>query len=231
MSLEELGAAVASALGVAVPDPFDDPYAGRDCPIPDGTRDDALCVAVEPARFFEFYMRRFWDKGYEPVAAERMVYDHGMRTTGTIDAIFRQRETGRVLLVDWKRRPEYTAPKFFSDRGFFDSPARDLRSCHETMALIQLNCYRGMLARAGPWFVPSTATTTTTTDPIALVPDELEIVSVYPGKPVESHPVPIDEALFASIAAHREAAVEAELSKISSEAADASRRTAVSDPI
>jgi PD-(D/E)XK nuclease superfamily len=67
-----------------------------------------------------------------PVAVEMCVFDRELLIAGTIDCIFRNTETNKLLLYDWKRRPTFTI-------GGSDS--------HYNHALFQLNLYRAILQR------------------------------------------------------------------------------------
>lgn len=67
-----------------------------------------------------------------PVAVEKCVFDKELLIAGTIDCIFRNIQTNKLLLFDWKRRKEFTLEGSDS---------------HYRHASFQLNLYREILQR------------------------------------------------------------------------------------
>ena len=129
-------------------------------------------------------------RGLRPLTLEQRVYDHDLRIAGTYDALFEHTPSGATWLFDWKRRSTYTTDCPWGRTGLPDTPAAALPECHASSARLQLNIYRGILKRAG----------------VCPVPSRLFIVSLHPALPppgFAEHEVPVDDALFDAVVAHR----------------------------
>jgi len=58
---------------------------------------------IELRQFLRWHDEWLVPAGYEPFRVELCMFDTALKLTGTIDALFRHRESGRLIMVDWKR--------------------------------------------------------------------------------------------------------------------------------
>ena len=81
--------------------------------------------------------------GWQPVAAEKMVFSLEYRLAGTIDAIFQR---GReILIVDWKTNEAIHRRNQYGQH--FLPPANELEDCEYNKYAIQLNLYKRILLK------------------------------------------------------------------------------------
>jgi len=174
--------AAAAATIPAVPAPRPPIY--EDC-VPRALVDDGVVVKAAHLRAFADYMR---ETDIVPVAAEKCVFAADLQMAGTVDAIFRRRATGELLLYDWKRRPEYTTENPWQC-GLPGTPVAAMPDCHHAHATVQLNLYRELLRRGE-----------------GLQIGEMHIISLHPAlADVLDSIVPIDLRLTAALLATRRA--------------------------
>lgn len=129
----------------------------------------------------------FERRGLSVIALEQCVYIPGLRMAGTIDAIFRDANSGKLLIYDWKRRPDFTTVNNFGERGFAGTPVADLPKCHLASAIVQLNLYREAWRRE-----------------LGEDASELHIVGIHPTLgSFTDHPIPVDGLRTAALLAHR----------------------------
>jgi len=83
--------------------------------------------------------------GWQPLAAEKMVFSMEYRLAGTIDAIFQR---GReILIVDWKTNEAIHKKNNFGQH--FLPPANSLEDCEFNKYTLQLNLYKRILLKDG----------------------------------------------------------------------------------
>ena len=83
--------------------------------------------------------------GWQPVAAEKMVFSLEYRLAGTIDAIFQR---GReILIVDWKTNEAIHRRNQYGQH--FLPPANELEDCEYNKYMLQLNLYKRILLKDG----------------------------------------------------------------------------------
>ena len=83
--------------------------------------------------------------GWQPLAAEKMVFSMEYRLAGTIDAIFQR---GReILIVDWKTNEAIHKRNNFGQH--FLPPANSLEDCEYNKYMLQLNLYKRILLKDG----------------------------------------------------------------------------------
>jgi ATP-dependent exoDNAse (exonuclease V) beta subunit len=83
--------------------------------------------------------------GWQPLAAEKMVFSMEYRLAGTIDAIFQR---GReILIVDWKTNEAIHKRNNFGQH--FLPPANALEDCEYNKYMLQLNLYKRILLKDG----------------------------------------------------------------------------------
>ena len=81
--------------------------------------------------------------GWQPVAAEKMVFSLEYKLAGTIDAIFQR---GReILIVDWKTNEAIHRRNPYGQH--FLPPANELEDCEFNKYAIQLNLYKRILLK------------------------------------------------------------------------------------
>lgn len=81
--------------------------------------------------------------GWQPVAAEKMVFSLEYKLAGTIDAIFQR---GReILIVDWKTNEAIHKKNQYGQH--FLPPANELEDCEYNKYMIQLNLYKRILLK------------------------------------------------------------------------------------
>ena len=81
--------------------------------------------------------------GWQPVAAEKMVFSLEYKLAGTIDAIFQR---GReILIVDWKTNEAIHRRNQYGQH--FLPPANELEDCEFNKYAIQLNLYKRILLK------------------------------------------------------------------------------------
>lgn len=84
---------------------------------------------------------------YECLATELIVWSPDLYVAGTLDALMRHRETGALLIVDWKTNEKITLLGYMGARGL--GPASGLHDCDMAKYTLQLNLYRYLLFREG----------------------------------------------------------------------------------
>ena len=55
------------------------------------------------AQFLRWHDEWLIPRGYEPFRMELRIFDKEMKLCGSVDALFRHRDTGEIIMVDWKR--------------------------------------------------------------------------------------------------------------------------------
>lgn len=88
-------------------------------------------------------------EGYEAWRMELRWYDDALRCTGSIDALFRHRKTGKLIMVDWKRSKEIRRTGFNGATG--TGPFADLEDCNYIHYVLQQSMYRHMLEKHTPF--------------------------------------------------------------------------------
>lgn len=123
----------------------------------------------ELGQFIRWHDEWLLPRGYEPFRTELRVFDSTLMICGSIDALFRHRTTGDLIMVDWKRSkgiawPGYTRARRTSpdeDGCLFEwrsapvprwtknmfSPFTDLVSCNYNKYWLQQLLYKHMIER------------------------------------------------------------------------------------
>jgi hypothetical protein len=81
-------------------------------------------------------------RGLEPMRTELSLFHCGLRAAGQADLIARDTETGRVVILDWKRSKEI---KFKNPYQKLKPPLDHLPDCNYNLYCLQLNVYRYIL--------------------------------------------------------------------------------------
>ena len=82
---------------------------------------------AELRQFLRWYDTWLVPRGYVPFRVELRVFDEALRIAGSIDALFRHRETGEIIMVDWKRSKGIARHGF--ERVALDGDAADANGC------------------------------------------------------------------------------------------------------
>jgi len=87
---------------------------------------------VALGQFLRWYDEWLVPRGYEPFRMELRIFCREMRLCGSVDALFRHRDSGHIIMVDWKRSRGVTRDGF--DRMPLNEPNADgcLFEWHET---------------------------------------------------------------------------------------------------
>jgi hypothetical protein len=76
-----------------------------------------------------------------PFRTEMLIIHEEYRIVGSVDAIFKNRQTGKFFIIDWKRSKKVDAKQ--GDKGYF--PLEHLKGNNLTKYSIQLSLYRYIL--------------------------------------------------------------------------------------
>jgi len=132
-SWEELGAR-ASASGTRMHENIERIYNGEEV-------DDDDSVEFRH-HFFEFdAVREMMD--LEPYRTEWVIYGEEEHICGSVDMIFRNKKTGKFVLMDWKRSKKISMKGYGKGKG----ACSDLRDCNFIHYSLQLNLYRHILEK------------------------------------------------------------------------------------
>lgn len=140
-------------------------------------------IIINPKHIEDF--KQYMEKNHLiPIAVEKCMYNKQLRLAGTVDALFRNTVTGKILLYDWKRRDEFTVENQWQC-GNEGTPVYGHPDCHLTSAMLQLNLYRRMLhegdGEGGERIEIS----------------EMHIISIHPNLPTFlDNLIPIDDGLM-----------------------------------
>jgi ATP-dependent exoDNAse (exonuclease V) beta subunit len=78
------------------------------------------------------------------VEAEKMVFSPKYKIAGTLDLILRNKETGKIVLVDWKTNKELTKdPTHYNKPGL--GPFKEILDSKYNKYCLQLNIYRRIM--------------------------------------------------------------------------------------
>lgn len=91
------------------------------------------------------------NKGWELVECEKIVFSPKFLVSGTVDAIFRHKDTGEYMIVDWKTNEEIKQ-KNYRTKAY--EPLHYLDDCNYNHYALQLNVYEELLVSEGyyPFF-------------------------------------------------------------------------------
>ena len=118
-----------------------------------------------------------------PLGVEKRVYSPTLAMSGSVDALFVSAKTGEHVLMDWKRRREFTTTAQYGEYGMFGLP-----HCHYSEALLQLNLYRAILEEG-----------------VGVAPKRMFITSIHPDAPeILVSEIAVDNELMAKVAALRQ---------------------------
>jgi hypothetical protein len=96
----------------------------------------------EFAMFLRFREDFMLARGLKPLRTELSLFHCGLRMAGQVDLIARDCETGRLVILDWKRSKEI---KFKNPYQKLKPPLDHLDDCNYNLYCLQLNIYRYML--------------------------------------------------------------------------------------
>ena len=97
----------------------------------------------ELGQFLRWHDEWLVPRGFVPFRMELRVFDEAMRVCGSIDALFQHRDTGALIMVDWKRSKEISRTAYGGKTG--RGPLAGLPDCNFTKYTMQQNLYRHML--------------------------------------------------------------------------------------
>jgi len=96
----------------------------------------------EFAMFHRFREDFMIARGLEPLRTELSLFHCGLQAAGQADLIARDAETGRIVILDWKRSKEI---KFKNPYQKLKPPLDHLPDCNYSLYCLQLNVYRYIL--------------------------------------------------------------------------------------
>ena len=96
----------------------------------------------EFAMFLRFREDFMVARGLEPLRTELSLFHCGLRAAGQADLIARDTETGRIVILDWKRSKEI---KYKNPYQRLRPPLDHLSDCNYNLYSLQLNVYRYIL--------------------------------------------------------------------------------------
>lgn len=109
---------------------------------------EAAAADQEPEllQFLQWYDTWLVPGEYEPFRMELRIFSEEMRVSGSVDALFRHKRTGKIIMVDWKRAKKIEMEGFNGKTG--KGPLADVPSCNFYKYVMQQNLYKRMLERA-----------------------------------------------------------------------------------
>ncbi len=103
-------------------------------------------IAEPQSLEFRYFLRFREDflvaRGLEPLRTELSVFHCGLRVAGQLDMLARERGTGRVVILDWKRSKKIEFSNRFRKLA---APLGHLDDCNYSHYSLQLNVYRYIL--------------------------------------------------------------------------------------
>lgn len=96
----------------------------------------------EFAMFLQFQKDFMLARGLEPLRTELSLFHCGLQAAGQADLIARDTETGRIVILDWKRSKEI---KYKNPYQKLKPPLDHLADCNYNLYCLQLNVYRYIL--------------------------------------------------------------------------------------
>ena len=90
--------------------------------------------------FRNFY--RDTEHKYEPYRFEWRIFDEDIKVAGSIDAVFKKKDSGKYFIVDWKRVKEIKVDNQYQTAL---PPISHLKDCNFTQYALQLNLYKYIL--------------------------------------------------------------------------------------
>lgn len=91
----------------------------------------------------ENFMKDFFFKKYDFIEAEKMIFSEKYRIAGTIDLLARNKETGKMAILDWKTNKEIKLDNDFNQTG--KGHFSHLPDCNFSHYSLQLNGYQKIL--------------------------------------------------------------------------------------
>ena len=92
------------------------------------------------------YFQNFWRDYYEKLEPYRMeweVFDEEHKLSGSIDAVFKNKEDGTYVIYDWKRSKEIKMKAYKGEAGY--APLDHLENVNYWHYTMQLNVYKWFL--------------------------------------------------------------------------------------
>jgi hypothetical protein len=99
----------------------------------------------EMDQFLRFNQEHVIPKGYIPYRTEWRVYDEEIDIAGSVDMIYMNPKTGKLLIYDWKRTKDLPKTAFRDKKGIW--PMQHLPDSKYWAYSLQLNMYRYMLEK------------------------------------------------------------------------------------
>jgi hypothetical protein len=150
--------------------------------VPTNLNDEGIVVKAEHFMELVSYLD---EKHIRPVAVEKLVYSDELKLAGCVDAIFEDTCTHKLLLYDWKRRPEFSTENRWQN-GEKNTPTEKMSDCHYSHALVQLNLYRALLRGEG------------------IKISEMHIISLHPSLPTFlDNAIEMDDNLVEELISYR----------------------------
>ena len=94
------------------------------------------------------YFQNFWRDYYEKLEPYRMeweVFDEEHKLSGSIDAVFKNKEDGTYVIYDWKRSKEIKMKAYKGEAGY--APLDHLENVNYWHYTMQLNVYKWFLEK------------------------------------------------------------------------------------
>lgn len=96
----------------------------------------------EFSMFLKFQKDFMIARGLEPLRTELSLFHCGLQVAGQADLIARDAETGKIVILDWKRSKEI---KYKNPFQKLKAPLEHLQDCNYNLYSLQLNVYRYIL--------------------------------------------------------------------------------------
>jgi ATP-dependent exoDNAse (exonuclease V) beta subunit len=100
---------------------------------------------TEECRMFSQFNAYTIELGYYPVKSEQIVWDLDYSLAGSVDMLYRNKNTGAYWLVDWKRSKEIKFSGYNDKKGL--GPLDDKQDCNFEHYSLQLNIYKFLLEK------------------------------------------------------------------------------------
>jgi hypothetical protein len=103
---------------------------------------DPTVIETDEWRYFQNFWRDYYEK-LEPYRMEWEVFDEEHKLSGSIDAVFKNKEDGTYVIYDWKRSKEIKTKAYKGEAGY--APLDHLENVNYWHYTMQLNVYKWFL--------------------------------------------------------------------------------------
>jgi len=103
---------------------------------------DPTVIDTAEWQYFQNFWRDYYEK-LEPYRMEWEVFDEDHKLSGSIDAVFKNKEDGTYVIYDWKRSKEIKMKAYKGEAGY--APLDHLENVNYWHYTMQLNVYKWFL--------------------------------------------------------------------------------------